>query len=100
MGSVLMTTTAILVGLFSYTPAKTQGIDPRTATENLIRSVTEDYERQRKRQRAREDAEDALDLSQLEVLPDPPSPRRAPRSGGATCITTGLGGGDSITTCR
>jgi hypothetical protein len=100
MRSVLAATAAILISLFSLTPAKAQGIDVQAANENLIRSVTEDYERQRMRQRAREDAEDALDLSQFEALAAPPLPRPAHRSGGMTCITTGLGDGDSITNCR
>lgn len=95
----LVVTTAVAVFSLISLAAYAQEFDVRKATENLARSVTEDYERFSKRQRAREDAEDAPDYSRSAVPANEPLTRPA-RSGGVTCITTGLGDGDSITTCR
>ena len=85
--------------LFAAAGAKAQDFDPRAATARLAKSLEEDSERERARRRAREDAEDAaksLDFSQFGTPVEAPQPRLP----GVTCITTGLGDGDAITTCR
>jgi hypothetical protein len=105
---IIWTTGVILLICFSArTPAWSQSIDPRTATEQLMRWVTEDFARQRARERAREVAEDAadeaqrnrLDFSQFGV-PAERQPSRPTPSSGINCTTIGLGDGDSITNCR
>jgi hypothetical protein len=105
---IIWTTGVIFLICFSArTAAWSQSIDPRTATEQLIREVQEDFARQRARARAREDAEDAAEIAQRNRLdfsqfgvPAERQPSRPAPSSGITCTTIGLGDGDSITNCH
>ncbi len=103
----ISTAAVLIICMVSTAPAKAQGTDPRAATEQLMKWVTEDFARQRARVRAREDAEDAadeaqrnrLDFSQFGV-PAERQPSRPAPSSGINCTTIGLGDGDSITNCH
>lgn len=91
---------SVLALLCAASSGKTQvaDFDPRAATSNLARSVTEDYQRERSRQiRQEEEDAHALDFSASAM---PADSGKAPASeGGITCTTIGLSDGYSITTC-
>jgi len=91
---------SVAVVLCAACSVDAQGVDfdPRAATSNLARSVTEDYHRQRARQIRREKEERALDFSPSSVPAD--SEKASVGNGEIMCTTIGLGDGDSVTTCR
>lgn len=94
---------SVVVVLHVGSPVEAQSVDfdPRAATSDLARSVTEDYQRERARRIRREKEEEnapALDFSQFAVPAD--SGKAHASDGGITCTTIGLGDGYSITTCR
>lgn len=89
---------AVVLCAASSVDAQGVDFDPRAATSNLARSVTEDYQRERARQIRREKEQPALDFSPFAAPAD--SEKASVSDGEIKCTTIGLGDGDSITTCR